>query len=76
MVTDWPRVRRVIYARDGGICMKCGTQVSDKNYHVDHIIPLAKGGAEWDLDNLEMSCHLCNLQKGTKTDAETSPKAS
>jgi 5-methylcytosine-specific restriction endonuclease McrA len=66
MVTDWRRVRRVVYARDGGICMKCGTRVSDKNFHVDHIVALANGGAEWDLDNLELSCPLCNLSKGAK----------
>lgn len=24
MLTDWTRVRKVIFARDGGICMKCG----------------------------------------------------
>jgi len=66
MQTNWPRVRRVIYARDGGECMKCGKTVSEKDFHVDHIVPLAKGGAEFDLTNLELSCPKCNLKKGAK----------
>lgn len=66
MQTDWQRVRRVIYERDGGICMKCGKKVTRDNYHVDHIIPISKGGSEWDLNNLELACPECNLKKGAK----------
>ena len=66
MLTDWKRVRRVIYERDGGICMKCGQPVTRENFHVDHIIPISKGGDEWDLSNLELSCPQCNLKKGDK----------
>lgn len=66
MKTDWSRVRRVIYERDGGICMKCGQPVSKDDFHVDHIVPICAGGDEWDLSNLELSCPKCNLQKGGK----------
>lgn len=66
MLTDWSRVRDVIYFRDGKICMKCGKRVKYDNFHVDHIHPISKGGAEWDLDNLELSCPTCNLKKGSK----------
>lgn len=66
MLTRWDRVRRVIYARDGGVCMKCGKAVTEDDFHVDHIIPLAAGGDEWDLGNLELSCQECNLRKGVK----------
>ncbi len=66
MATDWKRVRSVVYVRDGGICMKCGRKVTKKDFHVDHIVPLAQGGNEWDLDNLELSCPECNLKKGAK----------
>lgn len=66
MKTDWKRVRMVVYYRDGGICMKCGKGVSLDNFHVDHIDPICNGGAEWDLDNLELSCPKCNLSKGSK----------
>lgn len=66
MQTDWERVRRVIYERDGGICMKCGEPVSRDDFHVDHIIPISAGGSEWDVSNLELSCPACNLKKGAK----------
>jgi 5-methylcytosine-specific restriction endonuclease McrA len=64
MNTDWARVRRVIYERDGGMCMKCGQRVPEKNYHIDHIVPLSRGGDEWALNNLELSCPPCNMRKG------------
>jgi 5-methylcytosine-specific restriction endonuclease McrA len=70
MLTDWRRVRQVVYARDGGICMKCGRRVSRKDFHVDHIVPLSQGGDEWDLANLELSCQECNLQKGCRREIE------
>jgi 5-methylcytosine-specific restriction endonuclease McrA len=64
MKTDWQRVRRVIYERDGGICMKCNKKVPKDDFHVDHIDPICNGGDEWDLGNLELSCPKCNLSKG------------
>ena len=70
MQTDWQRVRTVIYARDGGICMKCGRHVRKNDFHVDHLKPIAAGGDEWALDNLELSCPQCNLQKGRKEEIE------
>ena len=66
MLTDWQRVREVIYIRDGGICMECGKRLTKRGYHVDHICPVSKGGAEWDLSNLELNCPSCNLKKGAK----------
>ncbi len=66
MLTDWNRVRGVIWVRDAGICMKCGQVLFPDNFHVDHIVPVSKGGDEWDLSNLELSCPKCNLAKGAK----------
>lgn len=66
MQTDWQRVRRVVYERDGGQCMECGKYVGRDDYHVDHIVPVSKGGAEWELSNLELLCPKCNLTKGAK----------
>ena len=61
--------------------MKCGKEIRHEmnergffthsdDYHIDHIIPISKGGSEWDLDNLELSCPTCNLKKGAKMNYE------
>jgi 5-methylcytosine-specific restriction endonuclease McrA len=41
-------------------CEKLG-----KKYHVDHIIPLAKGGTN-DRKNIQITCKPCNLAKGAR----------
>jgi len=46
------------------ICYWCGDKC-DKNYHVDHYIPLSRGG-EHKAENLVISCPTCNLQKHAK----------
>lgn len=73
MQTDWQHVREVVYLRDGGRCMKCGKRLNKHNFHVDHIIPIAKGGDEWELSNLELSCQECNLKKGTQEEIDMLP---
>lgn len=70
MQTDWGRVREVVYVRDGGVCMKCGRKVRKGDFHVDHLVPVSQGGDEWALDNLELSCPECNLQKGIQREIE------
>lgn len=52
------------YNRQGGLCYWCGNSLS-KDYHVDHIIPLSRGGSNWP-ENLAISCPTCNLSKGSK----------
>jgi 5-methylcytosine-specific restriction endonuclease McrA len=52
------------YARQSGRCFYCGKKV-DKNYHVDHVVPLAKGGSNGP-DNLVIACPPCNLSKHDK----------
>lgn len=70
MRTDWQRVRKVIYERDGHVCMKCGKYVRKDDFHVDHIRPLAKKGAEWALENLQLLCPSCNLSKNKTYDSK------
>lgn len=48
----------------GGKCWWCGKSVGD-NYHADHRVPLAKGGAN-SPDNICIACPPCNLSKGAK----------
>ncbi len=51
-----------IYKRDGGRCVYCG---STQNLQIDHIIPFSKGGATT-LENLQLLCQKCNLEKSNK----------
>lgn len=46
-------------------CSYCGGE----REHIDHIIPLSKGGTG-DWDNLAPACARCNLSKGTKSPLE------
>ena len=55
-------VKLLVYERDGGKCVKCG---SDKNLHFDQIIPISKGGGNTD-QNVQLLCERCNLEKSDK----------
>lgn len=52
------------YQSQKGLCWWCGTAVGD-NYHVDHRIPLSRGGSNAP-DNLCISCAPCNLSKNNR----------
>lgn len=60
-------VRR-LYAAQKGKCLWCGKPVGE-NYHVDHIIPLVKGGANH-AGNICIACPPCNLAKGQQMPSE------
>lgn len=46
-------------------CYWCGENTNPKERHIDHIIPLVRGGADA-VANLCVSCVTCNLTKHTK----------
>jgi len=52
------------YKAQKGKCYYCSCKVGD-NYHVDHIIPLSRGGSNWP-DNLVIACPSCNTSKRDK----------
>lgn len=56
------RQRTAVYERDEYRCQNCGTH---KSLSVDHIVPLAKGGAH-DISNWQTLCTICNTKKGIK----------
>lgn len=45
-------------------CANCGTDISS-DYHVDHVIPLSKGGGNG-ADNIQLLCPTCNIRKKDK----------
>lgn len=49
-------VRREVWTRDGGKCVRCGAR---QYLEFDHIIPHAKGGANT-VNNVQLLCRKCN----------------
>ncbi|MDR2892962.1 MAG: HNH endonuclease [Deltaproteobacteria bacterium] len=56
-------IRVRILARDGYRCKMCGASAADTKLHVDHIIPVSRGGITEER-NLQTLCQRCNLGKG------------
>jgi 5-methylcytosine-specific restriction endonuclease McrA len=61
-VSILPGQRFRILDRDDYTCQYCGMPAPKVKLHVDHIIPVSKGGGNVD-DNLVTSCTDCNLGK-------------
>lgn len=57
-----PSERFYILSRDEFTCQYCGKKVPDVVLHVDHIIPIARGGED-NVVNLIASCSGCNQGK-------------
>lgn len=57
------RTRFEVFKRDKFACQYCGAKSPDVVLHVDHINPVARGGAN-DILNLLTSCLACNGGKG------------
>ena len=64
-------VRRLWDEQDG-FCLGCRGDLFLLGYHVDHIYPLSKGGAN-SPENLQLLCPTCNRQKGDKLPEEWRP---
>lgn len=58
--------RREIYQKTNGHCAYCGCELEYERMAVDHVIPLAHGGAD-EMDNMLPSCRSCNHYKDTRT---------
>lgn len=58
-----------IWSRDIGICGICGRPANSSNWHLDHIIPLSRGG-QHTRDNVQVSHPKCNLSKKAKLPSE------
>lgn len=56
-----PGIAKKLYALQRGLCACCGKPLG-KDYHKDHIMPLALGGRNED-SNIQLLRATCNLQK-------------
>ena len=51
--------KKIVYARDRGICQCCGSSV---NLGYDHITPFSCGGTS-EVSNIQLLCQKCNRSK-------------
>lgn len=51
--------------KNAKVCYWCNKSLKGKKIHIDHYIPLSKGGKHT-ISNLVVSCSSCNLSKHTK----------
>lgn len=56
---------KVVFERSEGICGICHMPVEETDFHVDHIIPLSRGG-EHSYVNVQAAHPFCNISKGNK----------
>jgi len=57
----------VILERDDGVCGICGGDVDPQDFHIDHIVPVSKGGTHT-YDNVQVAHPSCNSRKSAKLD--------
>ena len=55
----WEWTRRKVLRRDGWRCRSCRKYGNE----ADHIQPLHRGGAEYDMGNLQCLCRSCHIEK-------------
>jgi len=69
---EWRKFKRKIHAMYGFTCMKCG--LTDKSNCVDHIKPRSIfPELEYEIDNMQILCRMCNLLKSNRTTTDYRP---
>lgn len=77
---EWKRARKRAIASLDHICALCGKYIdvslplkdpetgkwNSLALEVDHKVPRVRGGALYDLDNLQLTHNICNRKKGAK----------
>lgn len=69
----WQKLRKRVIASRDPICALCGNPIdmeappyTPMSCEVDHIIPISRGGAAYDIDNLQLTHAKCNRQKSNR----------
>ena len=58
-------IKRAVYERQQGVCIKCGKHYDISEMEGDHITPWSEGG-KTSADNCQMLCRDCNRKKSNK----------
>jgi len=56
---------KFLFIAQKNLCAMCYTSLKKQKHHVDHIMPLARGGTN-DKTNLQLLCPTCNRKKSAK----------
>lgn len=79
------KLKVIVFKRDNYTCVKCGHK-RDLSYHnflnpnifidlvADHILPVALGGKELDINNIQTLCLKCNKEKNAKDQSDIARK--
>jgi 5-methylcytosine-specific restriction endonuclease McrA len=59
----------LIWELQDGLCFYCGGDTNSRAEHVDHFVPLIRGGSNARF-NIVVSCQTCNCKKGGKLPLE------
>jgi 5-methylcytosine-specific restriction endonuclease McrA len=54
---------QALILRDEGYCGICGESLPGPDFHIDHIVPLSRGG-EHSMRNVQLAHPSCNVRKG------------
>lgn len=60
-----PVSRLIVWQRDDGRCHICGRRADINDWHLEHIVPLSRGGGH-SYKNVAVSHPSCNLSKGSR----------
>jgi 5-methylcytosine-specific restriction endonuclease McrA len=58
-------IKRIIAEKTGGVCARCGKEISFEKVTIEHFVPKYRGGED-DERNLLPLCKKCNRQKGSR----------
>ena len=58
-------VKRTVYERQNGVCLKCKKHFAIEEMEADHITPWSQGG-KTTIENCQMLCRECNRRKSSK----------
>lgn len=82
--TEWAQARQRAIASKDPVCAICHKFIdvtlpmkdpetgawNNMAVEVDHIVPRSRGGALYDIDNLQLSHCVCNRKKGARMDSD------